>query len=58
MKSFFFKWLSIATAAINGCFLAFMAVSKPFFGGKQHKNLCLPGIAMNDFALEIGVAPG
>ena len=38
---------------------AFTAVSgKPFIEGKLHKHLCLPGIDLNPFAPEKGVAVG
>ena len=30
----------------------------PFFGGKLHRHLSLPGITLNSFTLEKGVAPG
>ena len=31
---------------------------KPFFGGKLHKQLCLPQIILNPFTLEKGLTPG
>ena len=51
------RWLTIATAIMNGLFLASTSVS----GSSSlhlHRNLCLPGIALYSFNVEKGGAPG